>query len=139
MKDRNFFEKINKIASQSGRYPPDAYEFISDAVVFTSKSLGRTGRGSANKHISGKELIEGVKAFAVQQFGPLAGEVLKDWGIKNSLSIGEIVFSLVDSGILGKSPNDSIDDFKEGFDVDKDFSFKTETSNLSTNKTEIIA
>ena len=104
MKDRVFWEKVNDIRNKDGRFSSEAYEFISDAVVYAAGMFNRTQPD--NRHVTGKELLEGIKVYAAGQFGPLAGEVFRDWGIKDSLSIGEIVFSLVDKGLLGKSDSD---------------------------------
>jgi len=116
--------KIREIAEADGEFHPDAYEFVSDAVAFTAKVLDRSEK--TDKHVSGRELVEGFKLLATQQFGPLAGEVLKGWGIKDSRSVGFIVFSLVNSGLLGKTEKDSMDDFKEGLDIENDFSYLPE-------------
>ncbi len=118
MKDRLFEQKIQIIIEHDPRYSAEAYEFVSNAVTYTAKTLNRTG---AAKHISGKELLEGVKAFAQQEFGPLAGEVLRNWGLTDGMSVGNVVFNMVNCQLLGKSDKDSPDDFRSGFDVDKDF------------------
>ncbi len=135
MKDRVFWEKVNDIRNKDGRFSSEAYEFISDAVVYAAGMFNRTQPD--NRHVTGKELLEGIKVYAAGQFGPLAGEVFRDWGIKDSLSIGEIVFSLVDKGLLGKSDSDSLDDFRDGLDIDNDFSATVTISGAGTNRKDL--
>ena len=64
---------------------------------------------------SGKELLEGIKAYALDEFGPMAYTVFSEWGVHGSQDFGEIVFNLVESGRLGKTENDSREDFKNGY------------------------
>jgi uncharacterized repeat protein (TIGR04138 family) len=118
MKDRLFEQKIQTIVEHDPRYCAEAYEFVSNAVTYTAKMLNKSG---ASKHISGKELLDGVKVFAQQEYGPLAGEVLRNWGLRDGTSVGNVVFNMVNSHLLGKSDKDSLEDFRIGFDVDKDF------------------
>lgn len=120
MKDEQFIITVEKIVTEDPRFSPEAYEFISDAVLFTTEQLLRNG--NKKRHISGKELLEGIKDFAISEFGPLANEVLVNWGIKDSISIGHIVFNMVDNQLLGSSEEDTIDDFKDGFDFESTFS-----------------
>lgn len=119
MKTKSFQETIGKIIKNDPRYTPEAYEFMSNAVAFTAHKLKRLSK--VNRHITGKELLEGVKDYALQEFGPMSGEILKSWGLKDSLSIGHVVFNMVDNKLLGKNDRDSIEDFKDGFDFDETF------------------
>lgn len=121
MRDKKFIETVEEIVKTDPRYTIEAYEFVSNAVVYTARKLERNP-SSVNRHISGGELLDGVKKYAIEQFGPMAGEILKSWGINDSISIGNIVFNLVNKKLLGASNNDSIDDFKEGFDFEEAFS-----------------
>ena len=71
--------------------------------------------------MSGKELLEGIREYAAQQFGPLAPTVFRSWGVRRTEDFGEIVFNLVESGLLGKTESDSREDFADGFDFDQAF------------------
>ncbi len=105
-----------KILNKDKRYNPEAYSFIMASLDYTIKRLGRKG------HITGQELSEGIRDYAIEQFGPLARIVLEKWGIKSTDDFGEIVFNLIDSGLLGKTEEDRKEDFhnrynfKEAFD-----------------------
>src|SRR5690606_34101129 len=73
------------------------------------------------RHISGAELAEGARALAIDQFGPLARTVLEHWGIHSTADLGEIVFALVEAGILVAEPEDRIEDFVGLFDFEEAF------------------
>jgi uncharacterized repeat protein (TIGR04138 family) len=66
--------------------------------------------------VSGHELLEGIRLYALQQFGPMARTVLEDWGIRACEDFGEIVFNMVEHKILSKTDDDSREHFKGGYD-----------------------
>ena len=116
MKDHAFLLTIQKILDKDSRFRPEAYTFINDAVVYTVSKIDAE-KEQNERHISGLELLKGIKDFAVSQFGPMAYEVLSFWGLNDSMSIGYVVFNMVDHQLLGKSENDSISDFDNAFDL----------------------
>jgi uncharacterized repeat protein (TIGR04138 family) len=116
MKDQAFLLTIQKILDKDSRFSPEAYTFINDAVVYTVSKINAE-KDRKERHISGLELLEGIKDFAVSQFGPMAYEVLSSWGLNDSMSIGYVVFNMVDHQLLGKSDNDSIADFDNSFNL----------------------
>ena len=90
------------------RYPmyhETAYLFLLAALHYTIQRLGEA------RHISGRELAEGCRDLALERYGPMARSVLEYWGIRGTRDFGEIVFALVELGILVKQDNDSLDDF----------------------------
>lgn len=124
----DFHSKIGEIIKKDLRYKADAYEFVMQALWFTQKKLKRNG------HISGKELLGGIKEFALDQYGPMAKTLIRHWGINTTEDFGEIVFNMVNSGLMRKNENDSCDEFKNGYDFDKVFDvFKTGNSKLKNN------
>ena len=42
--------------------------------------------------------------------------VLAEWGIRNCKDFGEIVFNMVETGLLAKTERDSREDFQNGYD-----------------------
>jgi uncharacterized repeat protein (TIGR04138 family) len=120
MKEQQYHQKLAAICEKDSRYAVDAYLFVADAVAYTTKQLtaAESGRG---RHISGQELLEGIRQYALQQFGPLSLDVLQDWGVKTTADFGNIVFTMVENGLLGASDNDSPDDFRDGYDFRKVF------------------
>ncbi|OGV50387.1 MAG: hypothetical protein A2X49_12070 [Lentisphaerae bacterium GWF2_52_8] len=119
MKD-NFHETVFKITRSDSRYAPDAYSFVSEAVTYTAKNLMRH-RNSENRHISGQEMLKGFAEYALQQYGPMAATVLRNWGLNNARDVGCVVFNMVNEKLLRASKNDSLDDFNEGLDFTEVF------------------
>ncbi len=68
------------------------------------------------RHVSAQELLEGIRVYALQEYGPMALTVLQSWGLTCTEDIGEVVFNLVESGKLGKTESDRKEDFANGFD-----------------------
>src|SRR3989338_7743233 len=92
---------------RDGRYKKDAYFFV-------MSSLGRIMEGlDRPRHITAKELLKGLQEEAGDQFGPMAETVFAYWGIKNSLDFGLIVFKMVQEGLLLKTEDDKLEDFKD--------------------------
>jgi len=106
---------IECICQEDPRYHPDAYDFVLEALNFTQKKFRRV------KHVTGKELLEGIKEFVMHRFGPLGLSVLKYWGIQSTQDFGHIVFNLVDKKLLTKTDDDRFDDFKDVYDFDHVF------------------
>jgi uncharacterized repeat protein (TIGR04138 family) len=102
--------KLEHLNSQDGKYKPEAYLFVIESLEFTMARLGRRG------HVSGRELLEGFATLAKREFGPTTRMVLESWGLMETRDVGEIVFRLVQAGLLGKTEEDSIDDFVDVYD-----------------------
>ena len=98
-----------------GRHSGKAEDFLRESLDFTQKLVSKENRGQV-RHVSGQELLEGIRQFALQQFGPMAITVLEEWGIRNCKDFGEIVFNMVESGLLAKTEKDTRDDFQIGYD-----------------------
>lgn len=110
--------RIQAIRHRDPRYGRRAYEFVLEALDFTLESQ-RGGR--RDRHVGGKELLAGIRDLARERFGPLAKEVFHQWGVHCTEDFGEIVFNLVEEGLLQRRPQDSRRDFEEGFDFEREF------------------
>jgi len=108
-------EILERLQEHDPRFHGKAYLFVLSALHAVVESLDRP------RHISGRELTEGVRLLALERFGPLARTVLEHWGIRQTEDVGDIVFSLVDSGILMKQEEDSPEDFRAIFDFEEAF------------------
>lgn len=104
-----------KILDKDKRYDLEAYSFVMTSLDYTMKKLKRKG------HITGQELSDGLKDYCLEQFGPMARLVLEKWGIKSTNDFGEIVFNLIDSGLLGKTNEDRREDFHNRYDFKEVF------------------
>lgn len=120
MKKISFNEALEQILRKDSRYDEHAYLFIREALDHTIKLLSKPVEGPG-RHVSGSELLEGIRDYALKEFGPMAHTVLKHWGISSSEDFGNIVFNLVDTGILGKTDEDRREDFAGGYDFDDAF------------------
>lgn len=108
-------EILQDILHRDPRYTAEAYEFVRAGLEFTVRRLKKP------RHVSGRELLEGLRGFALGEFGPMAKTTLAAWGITCTEDVGEIVFNLVESGLLGKTDEDSRADFAGGYDFDRAF------------------
>ncbi len=106
---------IDLICLEDPRYHEDAYEFLLEALHFAQRKYKRS------KHVSGKELLEGIKELVMRRFGPMGMSVLKYWGIKSTEDFGNIVFNLISKKFLSKTDEDCLDDFKDVYDFDRVF------------------
>ena len=111
-------EKIQKLIDSNPQYKFEAYSFILAALHFTMTAL------PSPRHITGQEFCEGIRRYAIDQFGPLARTVLEYWGIQETLDFGKIVFALVDIGLMRKTEEDTLDNFKEVYDFKTAFDNK---------------
>lgn len=103
-------EKIQALCAKNPRYKLEAYLFVLTALHFTVSQLPE------RRHITGQELLEGIRIYALDQFGPLTRQVFTHWGVSQTEDFGKIVFSLVEAKLLGKTEEDSLDDFKRMYD-----------------------
>lgn len=122
MQTLDFDQTIEQITQTDERYATDAYYFLRDALDHTQAQLNKptTGRKQP-QHVSGKELLEGIRDLAIEQFGPMALTVLNDWGLTRCEDFGEIVFNMVDSKLLSKTADDTREDFKSIYDFEEAF------------------
>src|ERR1700712_4709183 len=115
MQKIGFAEALDSIGASDPRYQRDAYVFLRDALDYTTKQQKKS-KGASVRHVAGPELLEGVRQYALKEFGPMVVTVLSYWGIKSCEDIGHMVFNLIGAGIFGKTEEDSIQDFKSVYD-----------------------
>lgn len=120
MKQGDFQETLNRIVAEDHRYDEQAYHFLREALDFTIKLLDKPHEGKG-RHVSGAELLEGIRQFALKEYGPLALTVLRTWGITRCEDFGEVVFNMVQHGLLGKTDDDRREHFSGGYDFDTAF------------------
>jgi uncharacterized repeat protein (TIGR04138 family) len=121
MLNAEIYHRIVAISKADRRYKPQAYQFMIDALDHTITKLHRHTRPGQDKHISGQELLEGVRDYALCEYGPLARVVFESWGVRRTEDFGEIVFNLVEHHLLNKRETDTKDDFRDGYDFEKAF------------------
>lgn len=117
-------ERILEVRLHDRRYARHAYYFVLDALDHTMVQLGRLAKSGEERHVGGRELLEGIKELAAEEFGPMAPVVFHQWGIRDTADFGEIVFNLIDGGLLSRRSQDSRLDFANGFDFESTFAEK---------------
>ncbi|MCF6158177.1 MAG: hypothetical protein E3K32_06340 [wastewater metagenome] len=119
----NAWNKIKEIIKKDPRYSPVAYQFVFEALDYTANMLGKNQHRLTDqeRHVTGKQLMEGIRQYALKQFGYMVLTVFELWGIKQDADFGNVVFNLVESGLMGKTESDSKDDFKNSYDFKKVF------------------
>jgi uncharacterized repeat protein (TIGR04138 family) len=120
MQKIGFAEALDSIVRSDPRYQRDAYVFLRDALDFTTKQQ-KKAKGTGIRHVSGPELLEGVRQYALKEFGPMVMTVFDNWGLHTSEDIGNMVFNLIGAGIFGKTEEDSIEDFRNVYDFEEVF------------------
>lgn len=115
MKHPDTQELMQGILDRDSRYAAEGYTFVRSGLDHTVRRLEKP------RHVSGPELLDGIREFALTEFGPMTKTVLNRWGIRRTEDIGEIVFNMVDAGLLGKTEKDSRADFSGGYDFDEAF------------------
>jgi uncharacterized repeat protein (TIGR04138 family) len=122
MQEVNFEEMVEQLVTHDPRFAREAYHFTRDALEFTQRLVNRENKSTvrhhkeAPNHVTGQELLEGIRQFALQQYGPMTVTVLEEWGVRNCRDFGEIVFNMVESTLLKKTEKDTRDDFQNSYD-----------------------
>lgn len=111
----DFAEKVTDILNRDSRYDIEAYGFTMSALQYTLSKL------KERRHIDGKELLNGIREYALRRFGPMTRTVFTHWGINNTMDFGEIVFNLVEAGLMRKRPEDTKDEFRNVYDFKSAF------------------
>lgn len=111
----DLLQKIQTLARRDSRYKPEVYLFVLAALHVTVSQLPQ------RRHVTGQELLEGIRIYGLDQFGPLTRQVFEHWGIQSTEDFGHIVFLLVEVKLLGKTEEDSIADFQEVYDFAEAF------------------
>ncbi len=106
---------IEKTVEADNRYRMEAYSFVMEALAFTLRKLEKP------RHVNGRELLEGIREYALRQFGPMTRTVFEHWGVRCTEDFGELVFNMVAVGLMSKTAKDSKDDFKNGYDFKEAF------------------
>jgi uncharacterized repeat protein (TIGR04138 family) len=109
------WQRIKAILERDSRYRVEAYLFLLAALEHSLNKL------EVRRHLTGGELLAGIKDYAIEQYGPMAYSVLESWGVRTTDDFGAIVFNLVNAGVLSKTPEDRIEDFHNVYDFKEVF------------------
>ena len=123
---------IAKLLQEDRRYKIDAYAFVFEALNYAHTKLGlgterepegeedepEEGTREIERHLSGQQLCEAIRQYALEQYGYMAKCVLNSWGVHSTGDFGEIVFNLINIGQMRKTPEDRREDFEDVFDFE---------------------
>jgi uncharacterized repeat protein (TIGR04138 family) len=123
MQDLDFNEVVELIHKEDPRYDRKAYTFIRHGLDQTVKELRKKDaeRTQRSQHVSGSELLEGLRNYALDQYGPLAKTVLNSWGITRCSDFGDLVFNLIEYNVFSKTENDRREDFADIYSFEDAF------------------
>ncbi|HZV33499.1 MAG TPA: Minf_1886 family protein [Verrucomicrobiae bacterium] len=124
MQAASFEEALDQVLAKDRRYHRDAYLFLREALDYTRKMLDRDAKAEKSgrrailreQHVSGQQLLEGIRELALEMFGPMVITVFEEWGVRSCQDFGEMVFILVENQLLKKTDKDSRADFENGYD-----------------------
>lgn len=137
-------QDLAELLRQDRRYKVEAYAFVFDALNYAHKTLGMGMEqpsegesepaeperselgsresdeegGSGERHLTGQQLCEAIRLFALEQYGYMAKCVLNSWGVHATGDFGEIVFNLIRIGQMRKTKKDRREDFDDVFDFE---------------------
>jgi uncharacterized repeat protein (TIGR04138 family) len=131
-------DRITEVRRRDRRFGRNAYFFVLDALDYTMLQLGRDELTGEERHVGARELLAGIQEYAVDQFGAMASLVFEQWGARTSEDFGEVVFNLIDAGLLSRRPQDTRLDFIGAADFMRAFAEKRRErlASISTSRSE---
>lgn len=142
MQDPDFAEIVGLICKEDPRFDRKAYDFIRLGLDHTVKELKKKEslKTARARHVSGSELLEGLRIYALDQFGPLAKTVLNSWGVQRCSDFGDIVFNLIEYNVFSKTDSDRREDFADIYTFEDAFvkPFRPERAAPGLSSTETV-
>lgn len=123
MQDLEFAEIVSLICKEDVRFEKKAYEFVRQGLDHTVKELRKkeASKAERSRHVSGPELLQGMRVYALDQYGPLTKTVLNAWGVKRCRDFGDIVFNLIEYNVFAKTESDRPEDFADIYTFEEAF------------------
>jgi len=109
MHENSFEEALDFIREKDSRYQREAYLFLREALDHTQEMIAKDSHGRS-RHVSGQELLAGIRELALRKFGPMTKMLFAEWGVHSCSDFGEIVFNMVE---IGGCPVFAVDDIKD--------------------------
>jgi uncharacterized repeat protein (TIGR04138 family) len=124
-----------QLIKKDTRYTVDAYLFIREALAYAADALemGSLSEPEPNlsleqkqqqyreRHLTGQQLCDAIRLYGINQFGLMAQTVLKSWGVETTSAFGDIVYNMIEAGMMKKSPSDRRSHFNDVYDFDEVF------------------
>ena len=131
MNDQSFEETVARICDKDSKYDIEAYYFVREGLDYAAEKYKD---GDTRRHVTGQELCEALREYALDEFGPAAYLALTEWNLTKTDDFGEIVYRLITEGVFGKEPQDSKDDFKDVYTFESAFKAPYEPESDSSDK-----
>lgn len=115
---------IREVVAKDPRYAPQAYELVRAALDHSQKTVHgepRKGKSKDSRHVTGQQLVEGFRQHVLENYGPVSYRLLRNWGLRRSIDVGNVVFNLIEAKLFGSSPEDSLSDFEDVIDFKEAF------------------
>jgi uncharacterized repeat protein (TIGR04138 family) len=123
---------VTRLLQEDPRYRLEAYQFVREALSYAQEVMmagdeakegqeeepGSGEATEADRHLTGQQLCEAIRLYALDQFGFMAQVVLKSWGVTSTSDFGEIVYNLIRIGFMKKSETDRREDFDDVYSFD---------------------
>jgi len=118
MNDQSFEETVARICDKDSKFDIEAYYFVREGLDYAAEKYKD---GETRRHVTGQELCEALREYALDEFGPAAFMVLTEWNLTKTDDFGEIVYRLINEGVFGKEQKDSKEDFKGLYSFEEAF------------------
>jgi uncharacterized repeat protein (TIGR04138 family) len=139
MQSVSFPEALDAVISRDTRYDREAYVFVRDALEYTLKKR-RKARKDEPPDIPAADLLDGLRLYALKEYGPMTRLVLESWGVHSCEDIGNLVFNLVEVNVFSKTDRDTAAEFRAGFDFEAAFvePFRPQRKRLSADPASVV-
>ncbi len=112
------------IRARAAQLPENAFDFVREGLSYSVRAVhgeAASGDESRSRHITGQQLCHGLRKFALDRYGQLAGTVMRRWGLRGTEDFGVIVYALIDREEMRASDRDRFEDFIEVYDFEEAF------------------
>jgi len=117
MQSIDFEGEVRNIIEKDQRFDREAYVFLRHALDHCHKTMLKAGKKSAGEnHVSVAQLLDGIRSYALQEYGPMAMTVLNSWGVMKCEDFGDIVFKMVEHRLLSTTEQDTREEFRKGYE-----------------------
>ena len=115
-------KSMEQVIKEDGRYPTEAFSLLQDGLKRAiSNNYSHTEKQEGQRHVAGKQICLAIRDLAAEKWGMLAPTVLASWNIHSTMDFGQMVYTLIDNSFMHKTDDDSIEDFRDIFDIAEAF------------------
>lgn len=110
-------KSLEEIVDELGLFPLEAFVFLHEGIAYAVHSVhGKRKSPEQNMHVTGQQLCESLRDYAIAKYGMMAGLVLRSWGVRVTFDFGRMVYAMIEAGHFSKTETDSLDDFRDVYD-----------------------